>query len=342
MNLVTWAVVMTTNDPAPLVAAMVWHHLDQGAAEVWVYLDGADEGIGAMLADEPRCHVTVCDAAYWGACGEAVRPPLHVVRQILNARDAYRRCRARWLLHCDTDEFVSCGAALAQDLRGLAWRPWVNFVRLRVAERVWPKGGAQEDVFSGVFRMPFPDGRSPSPFLNAGLSGHTVGKALVRTRGGWRMGVHGPELPERRWMRFGFMWREAREARLLHFDAITEVHWVVKMLRKRAAVRHKGEAEYAPSRTRLIRRVEAAVTKGRSLRDILDQVLCLTPRAEAELRDAGLLFAPVVDAGAAYRARYGALTVTQVDAALIAGNPDLAEDVAAVMAVTPLMDRGVP
>ena len=45
----SWAVVATVDEPAPLVAAFVAHHLNEGAREVHLFLDKPDPETVALI-----------------------------------------------------------------------------------------------------------------------------------------------------------------------------------------------------------------------------------------------------------------------------------------------------
>ena len=226
----TWAVVATVDEPAALVVAFAAHHLAQGAASVHVFLDQPDAEAAVMLANLPGCAVTVCDAAYWAASRKGSRPALHTARQIHNARQVYAHCKADWLLHCDADEFVRDGAAVAVALAEA--QDSAMYLRLRVAERAYPQDAAEETIFSGVFRHDLPDYPRNGPeiygemqaFFHHGLTGHKAGKALVRVGAGQKMALHAP---------YGKPPHQViQTTRLLHFDGLTRLHFGLKLLRR--------------------------------------------------------------------------------------------------------------
>ena len=51
----SWAVVATVDEPAPLVAAFVAHHLNEGAREVHLFLDKPDPETVALIRDMKGC-----------------------------------------------------------------------------------------------------------------------------------------------------------------------------------------------------------------------------------------------------------------------------------------------
>ncbi len=308
-----WAAVATVDEPAPLVVAMVLHHLAQGAQAFHLFLDRPNTEVSQMLADEPRCLVTVCDDAYWAATEQGSRPSRTTLRQCLNAQRAYSETDAEWLLHCDADEFLADGAGLQDDLQRISAHPTASILRLPVAERVFRRGQT-DGVWSGVFRVARRRrmaliGRliygQTSGFLNEGMSGHCVGKALVRTGRDWVMGVHGPEgaLGDRAaWKEH---WMDAHAAKILHFDAITVRHWRSKLLRKVHVLGREGLGYHAPARRRLMLAISDRVENTKPIDDIVDDVLTITARQERMLALAGMLTRPACDPVAAYAAKFG-------------------------------------
>lgn len=242
----SWAVVATVDEPAPLVAAFVAHHLNQGASAVHVFLDRPDAGTVARLRGMKGCVLTRCFKAYWQAHAGGKRPRRHPMRQILNANLAYQHCEADWLVHCDADEFIRDGRALADEL-GAAPAACAHF-RLGVAERVLMAGQPQEGLFEGIFRLPLRGDAWPldpvygdlSAYLSHGLTGHSSGKAAVRTRRGLRLGIHEPEgriasLP-------------VTSTPLLHFDGLTELAFRIKLLRRAHEPPRAGKSRHSPGR----------------------------------------------------------------------------------------------
>ncbi len=226
----SWAVVATVDEPAALVVAFAAHHLAQGASRVHLFLDQPDAQARAMLAKLPGCEVTVCDDTYWAASEKRKRPLMHTARQIHNARQVYAHTDADWLLHCDADEFVRDGAALAA---ALAEAPAAAmYMRLLVAERAYPERVVSETIFSGVFRHELPNyprngaeiyGEMQA-FFHYGLTGHKAGKALVRVGAGMKMALHAP---------YGKPPHQViQTTRLLHFDGLTRLHFSLKLLRR--------------------------------------------------------------------------------------------------------------
>jgi hypothetical protein len=224
----SWSVVATVDEPAALVVAFALHHLECGASEVNLFLDGPNPQAEDALRSIAQVKLVVCDEAHWLDCVRRRKPKLHTGRQLVNADIAYQSCRADWLLHCDCDEFVSDGHALALELGVL--EPKHVYLRLHMAERAYV-GPETENIFEGVFRYPMKDFATQGPpvygdlvpFLKDGLTGHRAGKAVVRTGLPIKMGIHSPDGPPPH--------RDA-VTRLLHFDGLTRLHYLIKLLRR--------------------------------------------------------------------------------------------------------------
>lgn len=277
----TWAVVATVDEPAPLVAAFVAHHLNQGASEVHLFLDGPDPQTVALMRDVKGCVLTRCLKEHWQAHNAGRRPLRHPMRQIINANLAYQRTTAEWLVHCDADEFIRDGRALAEEL-ATAPEDCLQ-MRLGVVERVLPAGRPQQGLFDGFFRLP--QRKDPwmlepiygelAAFLTHGLTGHSSGKSAVRSGRGLRLNIHAPETK--------VPWKPVTSTELLHFDGMTDLALRIKLLRRAHEPPKPGKSRHLPGRQlqiTMIRemmadpgRTDALVAGLRSLR--LEQVAML-------------------------------------------------------------------
>ena len=255
----TWAVVATVDEPAALVAAFVAHHLAQGACALDIFLDQPDAEAEALLARFPRCTVTVCDAAYWAASKRGKRPAVHTSRQSYNAGQVYARTQADWLLHCDADEFVRDGAALVAELASAPAK--AMYMRLLMAERAYPEGAIGESIFSGLFRFALPDYELDGPmvyaemidFFHFGLTGHKAGKALVRTGAGMEMAIHAPRGKQPH--------RVIQTTRLLHFDGLTPLHFMLKLLRRANEPPSQASARHGIARSTQFLSLQESMTE---------------------------------------------------------------------------------
>lgn len=321
-----WGTVVTADEPAALLRIFIGHHLRLGAAEVHVFLDRPDPEAVAMLAGLPGCDgkvfLTICDAAYWRDQPRGSRPPRHTARQKANATRVYREAGLDWLLHCDADEFLLPEAgvggmgALLDELAAAA--PEFDHLMVPVAERVRLRPVAdpgRESVFEGALRLPVEDARAihgpDADYLNDGLTGHRVGKGIVRGGRDLEMGVHFP-VPDG----MPRVQRLLRGARLAHFDGLTPLHLALKLLR-RASERYPGPPRpHGAHRIRQFSDMAARAASGVQWRDLAERLQTLPEAAAARLEAQGALLR--LPLPALLGAADAPLTVAAFDRALIA------------------------
>ncbi|MGH1367695.1 MAG: glycosyltransferase family 2 protein [Maritimibacter sp.] len=240
----SWGVVATVDEPPELIAAFAAYHVAIGAREVRLYFDTPNPEARALLAHIPEVIITECDDAYWAASPKGQRFPRQTNRQMVNANHAYERANVTWLLHSDADEYVRDGAALTQALGEIS--PEADVVRLLVLERLRRPHDPGAHLFEGVFRRWDREhgqrkdeiyGRY-TKFLNLGMAGHRIGKSLARTGRGLDMQVHihAQENGER------VVLAPRIPGLLLHFDGMTRLHFLLKML-KRNAYKHYSQGQ---------------------------------------------------------------------------------------------------
>lgn len=296
----SWSVVTTVAEPSQLVCAFVAHHLQLGAQRIHLFLDTPNPGLEALLAQAPRCEVTVCDTDYWAERGG--RPWLVTSRQKLNAQQVYNRAETPWLLHIDADEFLADPTSME---RAIADAPKsCCVIRLPVAERAWPADAPRASIFAGVFRIPAGQARraqieelygADAGYLNAGVKAYAHWKSLTRTGYGLTMGIHTPQaLPDLKRVS-----RSAPPASLLHYDGLTRRSWVWKMHVKAAVEDWRDKKNLA--RSRQLRAFTENRTEPQPLLDLLDRIEQLTPRQMDGLEAAGLLARGQTDPIAAAR-----------------------------------------
>lgn len=239
----TWAVVMTAREPAQLVLANVAWHLGTGAQQVHVYLDDPDDPVADLLAGLPGAVVTRCDAAHWEALAPTRRrPDSHRRRQGLNAVQAMARAETDWLVHLDADEFLWQDRPLGEEMAVV--RELDCELHFAVHERLFRHDAPVPSLFSGLFRTSTKglnrrsDGRDNdavifgdwASVLNNGLLAHSAGKHAAPTDSDFRPGLH--------WSYRGSGMDRAQRyhstsTRLLHFDGLTRLHWLSKLIRYR-------------------------------------------------------------------------------------------------------------
>lgn len=233
----TWGVVMTVNEPLSLVLSNVHWHLTTGAQEVWVFLDDPQDAVAGPLSAVAGCHVVCCDAAYWvRQMRQIERPASQMRRQTVNANVARRQMGTDWLFHIDADEFIWQDRPLRQELAGgIAPQTEVN---LPVLERLFPHDQVQARLFDGRFRATSDLTRAEArlafgeyaSFMKRGQYSHGAGKSGVRKDDGLRLGVHNATV--RKGKRLARSAKHiSQAARLLHFDGVTPLHWLLKVLR---------------------------------------------------------------------------------------------------------------
>lgn len=229
---ISWSVVMTVKEPAPLVMANVGWHLSLGATEVHVYLDDPEDPVADQLTVVDGVNVIRCDEDHWARMNVRKADGRQTRRQGVNATDAYRRTAADWIIHLDADEFLMPERPVSQLISEYARKD--RFLRIQPWERTYLNEGTPISIFEGGFRVPYlgklqNDEETfwrATRFLTKGLTGHSAGKALMPTRQGWRIGIHSPREEDRR-----LQGDYVPEMALLHFDGMTPLHWMLKVLR---------------------------------------------------------------------------------------------------------------
>ena len=320
----SWAVVATVDEPPALIQTFLAWHLSLGAAEVHLYFDRADDPAAALCDGLPGVFVTICDDAYWAQTGKP-RPARHQVRQVRNARHASQRTEADWLLHIDADEFLWAEEPVSTCLsRG---DQTLDAVVAPVAERFYDTGSIASavTVLEGPFRKPFADGArqgramfGPDYDLTLrGLTGHVQGKSFVRRARKLNISIHRPGGADLRI-------ETCAGITLLHFDGLTSLHWVYKLLRKADAFLNR--AGMPPSRHRQ-RQIDAVLQTASGALGLHDRLKCLPPEITAQLRTENLYISPQFDPLASVARLFPEqqidLSVQAMDAWLWHEKPDL-------------------
>ncbi|KEP69543.1 hypothetical protein DL1_03575 [Thioclava dalianensis] len=327
----TWGVVSTIDEPSPLVAAFVAHHLAVGAREVHVFLDRPNPEAEALLDGVEGAFVHHCGEDGWARGWRNKRPARHEGRQKYNATRILDETKLDWIVHCDADEYVNLQRPLEWELQktgpGKAW------IRLEVDERCFVDGEPRASIFDGAFRRKW-DGFEKEGllfygfrkrFLNRGVGGHIAGKPVVRAGQGYAIGVHFPlsnwdskvnDLP----------YRPSYNGRLLHFDGMTPLHYLLKMLR-RATTKVKGDpVPFVAPRTAQFSEAAKFADDPEILRGLWRDVQALRPYEAEELAEHGLLTRPEIAITSEVSALFGErvdLSPAAFDRALIAHEADL-------------------
>jgi hypothetical protein len=183
----SWGLVTTIKAPEEQVLAFVAHHLSLGASQLWIYFDDPQDPAFARVAGLPRVTAIRCTDWYWAIRGG--RKANHRRRQVLNARDAQRRCRLDWLGHVDGDEFLYASGPVSSVLADISAD--VPNVLMDVFEAMHDPD-LPDDIFTArQFRGPLrgmhlalhPAIFGPAaPAVAKGGLGHTIGKSFCRPR----------------------------------------------------------------------------------------------------------------------------------------------------------------
>ena len=286
-----------------LLQAFVAWHLSLGASEVILYFDRPDDPAADDLKQVPMLRAIPCDTRHWRRLGFS-RPHRHQSRQVHNANDAYRQLSVDWVLHCDADEFIWAERPVSDCLDTIP--DDVPSCVVPVAERAFPAGPAAESIFSGVFRRPFVGrpvlGRKlfgPGyAMTQRGLTGHAIGKSFVRTRQGVSLSIHRPKPKGDDPLRAD----RAVDLTLLHFDGLTPVHWIYKVLRKANDVMHN---DGQPASRHRQRQIEAVLAQPNDAVALHDRLKRLDAAQQAALSNRDLLVRVPFSPGASSEAVFG-------------------------------------
>ena len=300
----TWAVVATVDEPPALVQAFVAWHLSSGADAVFIYCDKPDDPVQEALAHLPQVTVVACDEAHWLRLGKS-RPRRHQVRQVRNARDAYVRAGTDWILHSDADEFLCAERPVERTLA--AAKTEVDCVAVPVAERIHRPDDAGASVLDGAFRRPF---REPNKkglrifgpdyaLTYRGLTGHSQGKAFVRTGRDLKMSIHRPR-PVFSDQEITLNHADVDALELLHFDGLTSTFWTYKLTRMARALANHDGMPPSPHRRK---QADALIADMDGADAIYDRLKRPDDKLRALLEVNGLWAAPPFDPSAAI-ARY--------------------------------------
>lgn len=333
MNHSSWAVVMTVDEPAQLVLANVAWHLFTGASEVHVYLDRPDDPVCQRLSDIAGVVVTKCDDAHWNNLTGNGRPPLQMRRQSLNANHAQTQSKADWMVHCDADEFLWQHRPLADELP-YVWELDAE-LSFPVWERFYPGSQPSPSIFDGGFRSSTKGetrfdrtifGAQKSMLIN-GVLGHSAGKCAVPVGRDFSIGIHwsfrGDAKDKNRAERF-----RSKSTSVLHFDGLTPLHWLIKILRYAEHEPEDLKRLIGPERQAQVQYVLTVLTGARDLMSAHDDLRVLDKAQIKRLNGFGLLEHAEFDPAPAIDAILGKpldLSPDAFDAALTGRYPDFAE-----------------
>lgn len=318
---VTWGIVMTVREPAPLVLANVAWHLGTGASEIHVYLDDPGDPVKPQLDALEAVRVTRCDAAHWRVAAQSGERPASINRrQGRNAVHAMARAKTDWLIHLDADEFLFQDRPLADELAVV--RELDCELHFPVHERFFRRDAPVASVFDGLFRTTTKglnrrtDGRGNDaiifgahlPVLNNGVLAHSAGKCAAPTDSDFRLGLHwsyrgkGRERAQR---------YRSTSTRLLHFDGLTRLHWLGKLMRYRDTP--GDELKFPPHRRAQIEIFQDIADDTEALAELHREFRELDSDTIERLRAFGLLHDVPFDPGPVIRSVLGDVPDLSVD-----------------------------
>jgi hypothetical protein len=279
----SWAVVATVDEPPALVQAFAAWHLALGAEKVTLCFDRPDDPAADLLEGVAGVQVIRCGTGHW----QGSRPAKQEIRQVRNATQIYGTCQADWMLHCDADEFLWPAGAVGAALADLPSE--VDCAIVSVAERVYLPDTPAGSVFDGAFRRPSAGTAADALLTRRGLTGHAHGKALTRTRRGLGISIHRPK------RQAGLRMQDLSGVELLHFDGLTPLQWVFKLLRRADDFALRGGMAPSPHRQA---QIDAILADPAAAMRVHDRLKRLTPSRQATLARKGLLLTATVDPSA--------------------------------------------
>lgn len=278
-----WGVATTLKAPRDKILAFAAHHLDLGAARIWLHFDDPTDPLAASFTDHPRITAIRCDDGYWEKlCG--TRPDTHQMRQVRNVTRVLRRAKLDWVLHVDVDEFLIPARQTAEILSDLP--PEQLVLRVEPWEALH-EPDLPDDIFTARhFRRQTPKGSDglaralygeAGTLLESGMLSHTVGKCFFRTGIAEMIGrIHGARIKGIPVEGGAFH----PELALLHFHASEANDWLSRLPYR---LEH-GAYQYRPAMQAWLRQ---ATPEARAA--FYHQIQTARPELLAELDRAGLL-----------------------------------------------------
>ena len=317
---------MTVREPAVLVLANVVWHLETGASEVWVFLDDPDDPVGDLIAEMDRVLVVRCDAEWWAQHG--ARPVMQTGRQRVNATHAYGQTNADWMIHVDADELLWQHKPLGDELQHLSAID--GYLTFRMYERAYALGQPAPGIFDGVLRRAMGRGPAVSDVVwgdlnvvsHEGLLAHNMGKPCVPVGRELQLSVHRAEPLEGKAQ---LPHAHVAGSWLVHYDGLTPLHWMVKMLRYAELPKHRQSKLLGDKRRAQLAAVEVTYKTAEGLRSYHDQLRGFTPERLQALTEMGYVDERAFDPAAVIEAAMPGLdlSVEAFDADLRARNGDL-------------------
>lgn len=285
----TWGVVTMVKEPPELVAIFASYYASLGAQEINIYLDGDDPEARRLLSQLPNCRVEVMDEAFFQKNWNRAYPKNSFKRQRLIATKAYRESQVDWMLFLDADEYLQSDN-FGQDLADLPSD--VDTISIPNGERVFSIEDANPGLFGGLMLKPKRTrgyvardlfGEARLRYSDRGFCAHRFGKSATRTGKNIKLDVHAPQ----QWK--GNIKRHVSQKSVIcHFDGLTEVHWMLKLLRYQdmgTYDRPKGGASFRHEQIQFLRNSPSM----NAIRELHDIIRKYDSNTESRLRDHGLL-----------------------------------------------------
>lgn len=290
----SWGVVCTARETPEVLAAFAAHHVAIGASRIYLYLDEPSPRAIELLSAMPAVDITLCDQEYWDRQRAGARPKGQENRQIKNALDAYQRADVSWLAHVDADEFISPSRDLGRELACIP--EGISYLNMDVRERVFSSHEPPDNIFAGMFRVPFCRRRPAArivygdtvDFFCKGLTGHHAGKSILRTGlDGVLMGIHAPRPATRG--RNALIGLDCSSAVVLHYDGLTPNHWAAKMLSYSRNPRYRATGSMPEHKRRQILYLIRNQTDPAAPLHLHQMIRCVDHGTEKRLRGLGLI-----------------------------------------------------
>lgn len=312
----TWGVTLSVLEPTQLVVANIAHHLELGAKEVIVFLDKPQKDLKKILSTHPKVTTFVCNDRYWLGRQHIRRPQKVIIRQIRNARYAMTRSKVDWLLHVDADEFLFPKGDFVAELASLP--DTFGGLWLENYERAFRAGQDKTTIFDGTFRA-FPKTEphgaalpalsslygNNTAFARNGFTAHNLGKSFARNDPRFAQGLHQVRMAtDENPQPLANMYCSTM-AKVLHFDGLTALHWIRKLVRMAEEQGSAGAKQAEARRTTRefqLGMIREHLDDPKYLMGVHDAHKIVSPEQERKLGALGLLHALAFDpAGAISR-----------------------------------------
>ena len=304
-----WGIVCTTNAPLLDVARFVAHHLEIGAAHIYLYLDAPEPDVVGLLNEHPKVTLTQCDAAYWKRMGKN-RPEAHQLRQTFNATCALRDAAPHldWLGHIDTDEFIltrtklsSALKAVPQDMAGARLYPAEALAKTATGEL--PQHFKLRTTADGVAATAVADIYPTfGSYVRGGFLSHLAGKVFARTGlGDMRLAIHRLRVKGEDVLNTAVI----KDAYVGHLHAPDWDNFITKLDFRQTKGSYRTKSEDALKNIGHLLQYLRDEEGEAGLRQFFDEMCSDTPELRTRLKKHGLLLTPRFDPDTAVEKVFG-------------------------------------